>query len=437
MAVAGNVSIHARTRRATTSTPASMSTPDLVSIHARTRRATLPADLTAAADLNVSIHARTRRATWSAAPSCRAHTSFNPRPHAAGDPPCARQSTPAPCVVSIHARTRRATIGMLALDGRAMFQSTPARGGRPRRESDSDVGLVMVSIHARTRRATSRQTKRGASTSVSIHARTRRATAFLPASWPALKHGRFNPRPHAAGDGSYHAAQLRCKMFQSTPARGGRRSMTARPRTAREGFNPRPHAAGDGSRSAAYARLQRFNPRPHAAGDGLSAAPCTTSQQFQSTPARGGRHAGRGHGSRDGPRFNPRPHAAGDRTRARPYSLGADVSIHARTRRATVGPLAVAAAGAVFQSTPARGGRRSGDAPIAALHRCFNPRPHAAGDAGRRAWQLPTSSVSIHARTRRATCSDLHRPRCSRRVSIHARTRRATRRTYAAVDEAP
>ena len=58
-----------------------------------------------------------------------------------------------------------------------MFQSTPARGGRPVR-GPANLKEMLVSIHARTRRATQfRQVTLGDPVSiVSIHARTRRAT---------------------------------------------------------------------------------------------------------------------------------------------------------------------------------------------------------------------------------------------------------------------
>ena len=55
------------------------------------------------------------------------------------------------------------------------------------------------------------------------------------------------------------------------------------------------------------------------------------------------------------------------------------VSIHARTRRATMWPCR-AKITLRFQSTPARGGRPDRASKLAAIGRCFNPRPHAAGD---------------------------------------------------------
>ena len=212
---------------------------------------------------------------------------------------------------------------------------------------------------------------------VSIHARARRATRSRRDRH--VDRG-FNPRPRAAGD------VLAACVY-------------ARP----DSFNPRPRAAGDHSPACSRSRgLRRFNPRPRAAGDDPSAASPTTRKTFQSTPARGGRRL----------------------PRRQPPSTGWNVSIHARTRRAT--------------RRPSRG--------IAPRPSCFNPRPRAAGDA--RSYRASRASeVSIHARARRATPSPdhhgtqlmfqstparggRHRSRCSARihetVSIHARTRRAT-----------
>ena len=101
----------------------------------------------------------------------------------------------------------------------------------------------------------------------------------------------FNPRPHAAGDLGNPVIKIYGYLFQSTPARGGRLRGRGR-RRGRRCFNPRPHAAGDASQVVDYASIGSFNPRPHAAGD--------------------------------------RPIVIGG-------SLG-EVSIHARTRRATPAP---------------------------------------------------------------------------------------------------
>ena len=277
-----------------------------------------------------------------------------------------------------------------------MFQSTPARGGRPL-QLRVWAPRHYVSIHARTRRATFRRSTAGADS-----------------------------------------------LFQSTPARGGRQRRTPRCRGWESCFNPRPHAAGDDGvrtisgtlRVSIHARTRRAT---DAAGDEVAA--CAVSihartrratfvpaanysvPRFQSTPARGGRRHG-------------------GRRRARPGG----VSIHARTRRATLANACLNGA-FVFQSTPARGGRHRAHRvvpapPCVSIHartrratvircataswtRSFNPRPHAAGDAVPRGTAAMPQEVSIHARTRRATRPALiYKPAV--KVSIHARTRRAT-----------
>ena len=209
---------------------------------------------------------------------------------------------------------------------------------------------------------------------------------------------RFNPRPHAAGDGH-----------------GMPWSRTGRC------FNPRPHAAGDASARdplpvdvvSIHARTRRatgsrygdspcrprFNPRPHAAGDRAMAAAMVTCQKFQSTPARGGRRGCRqditcvskfqstpARGGRRGTRSSPRQAASVSihaRTRratpTQPCSNRMRVSIHARTRRATSYRQTFRLVPMLFQSTPARGGRRR--IATTANRAGFNPRPHAAGDA--------------------------------------------------------
>ena len=79
----------------------------------------------------------------------------------------------------------------------------------------------------------------------------------------------------------------------------------------------------------------------------------------------------------------------------------------------------------MFQSTPARGGRRRLPGGSSASWSCFNPRPREAGDAAILADFHIHKEVSIHARARRATF-----PRGAYHarglVSIHARARRAT-----------
>ena len=102
-----------------------------------------------------------------------------------------------------------------------------------------------------------------------------------------------------------------------------------------------------------------FNPRPHAAGDCGPANARQRAPTFQSTPAHGGRPSRPCRKAGDRRCFNPRPHAAGD-----------------------------------GRLTSLKLIRRHG----------FNPRPHAAGDLAGIGHRQHVEAVSIHARTRRATC---------------------------------
>ncbi len=257
-----------------------------------------------------------------------------------------------------------------------------------------------VSIHARTRRATKHLLSLILSLSVSIHARTRRATFWLSHTLPADS---FNPRPHTAGDVQQRFFVSRRQRFQSTPAHGGRHThlliVLDTP-----GFNPRPHTAGDRTTPSSAKSLASFNPRPHTAGDKWSCC-CTSAHNH--------------------------------------------VSIHARTRRATCCFALCCFSHFLFQSTPAHGGRLCSSSPdnlstlfqstpahggrpahraVSSGENCFNPRPHTAGDSRTSLDACKTDTVSIHARTRRAT-PDIQIEVFGLIVSIHARTRRATKIT--------
>ena len=123
----------------------------------------------------VSIHARTRRATASRLPSNRAMRLFQSTP-ARGGRPDAMAWTSKLRFVSIHARTRRATNAMQWHIAGCYDVSIHARTRRATRVIQQyRIGHV-VSIHARTRRATRKAMRRRQERSVSIHARTRRAT---------------------------------------------------------------------------------------------------------------------------------------------------------------------------------------------------------------------------------------------------------------------
>src|SRR5882724_1405174 len=144
------------------------------------------------------------------------------------------------------------------------FQSTPPRGGRPRR-------------------------------------RPRRS-----------RHSSFNPRPRAGGDHS-DTPNRRPARFQSTPPRGGRRGYIGResdlspfqstpPRGGRlrradplpnraPGFNPRPRAGGDAAATTVVSEEATFQSTPPRGGRPIPGGGGPTTPGFQSTPPRGGRRA--------------------------------------------------------------------------------------------------------------------------------------------------
>ena len=148
---------------------------------------------------------------------------------------------------------------------RAMFQSTPAHGGR----LASLVGVPNaqgVSIHARAWRATGPAPFVGRASGVSIHARAWRATpcecycrtiqavsidarAWRATRRPRIWRGRcvFQSTPaHGGRLSTIWLLNSRCQ-FQSTPAHGGRLGRVYGPLPP-ERFNPRPRMAGDQNR---------------------------------------------------------------------------------------------------------------------------------------------------------------------------------------------
>ena len=327
-----HVSIHARTRRATTIGRPPVIGPE-VSIHARTRRATAERRLPIGDPVIVSIHARTRRATTAGRMSYHRLRRFNPRPHAAGD-----------------------ETSLAVWPHHDRFQSTPARGGRPRVRRY--VRAAACSFNPRPH-AAGDGCERDRSRHVGNCFNPRpHAAGDRPANANLRDVDRcFNPRPHAAGDHkcacrcsfddcvSIHARTRRatgtsvlmdCRPIVSIHARTRRATPAARHVAARcRRFNPRPHAAGDAVSVDSLASRMCFNPRPHAAGDRLPMARPPNSLLFQSTPARGGRRVAGAGSERTAISFNPRPHAAGDLRQRTASTAALQVSIHARTRRAT------------------------------------------------------------------------------------------------------
>ena len=208
-------------------------------------------------------------------------------------------------------------------------------------------------------------------------------------------------------------------MFQSTPARGGRRRASVQqPGTTR--FQSTPARGGRRVFPVSCNLEKAFQSTPARGGRRFCAARIFAFSVFQSTPARGGRRCDPG-------------------LLARGY-----VSIHARARRATASERSCATT-LTFQSTPARGGRQH-KFDLIDLQGCFNPRPRAAGDV--LSGGVSTVKSRFNPRPRAAgdlpqLLSDLTsrcfnpRPRAagdhlsiaghpSIAVSIHARARRAT-----------
>ncbi len=248
-------------------------------------------------------------------------------------------------------------VGSMDTGIRSRF-TMPTRGSRMKLRSAGRACFELVSIHARARRATSN----GATVDASVTC--------------------FNPRPRAAGDRSLRAASSQMRSFQSTPARGGRHARQAdRVRRSHVSIHARARRATLLVGTAIACAPECFNPRPRAAGDSLTVRRSSRSLcMFQSTPARGGRPS---ETSRSAPHrdcFNPRPRAAGDVPHAssatsigscfnpRPRAAGDDAEIarrpqycfNPRPRAAGDDVLYqdVIATWTLFQSTPARGGRR-------------------------------------------------------------------------------
>ena len=260
---------------------------------------------------NVSIHALAGRATVTASSKPALRLRFNPRPRGEGDE--GAYVILGGDYVSIHALAGRATTDILAEAGRVMFQSTPSRGGR-RVKLLMPTLLISVSIHALAGRATPRA--RNSPSEHAFQSTPSRGGRRSGASQRGPSPSRFNPRPRGEGDGhcpprpigrlvSIHAlagratalkrGQAARARFQSTPSRGGRRTVAddvRRPTIvsihALAGRATSGAVVGGllqqvsihalAGRATAPRRQQtrgwlRFNPRPRGEGDLLLAAP--------------------------------------------------------------------------------------------------------------------------------------------------------------------
>ena len=186
------------------------------------------------------------------------------------------------------------------------------------------------------------------------------------------------------------------------------------------GFNPRPPRGGRPTSPGSGSGRLRFQSTPPRGGRQLRRLIVGFEfRGFQSTPPRGGRPAGR-LGTTWGGGFNPRPRVGGDASSRTVIAGARSVSIHAPAWGATTGPSCQASAppgfnprprvggdasrepsrdpASMFQSTPPRGGRRSGRSTL--LHELvsFQSTPPRGGRpmSAVESWPAATM-VSIHA----------------------------------------
>ncbi len=414
------VSIHAPARGATSSARCD-ATSQIAFQSTPPRGGRRPLRRYARQALSVSIHAPARGATTPHDQRVELRAGFNPRPRAGGD-----ASTSA------------------EIAGRVEFQSTPPRGGRPRRALTTRRQSA-VSIHAPAR---------GATSACDAHACGRAFQSTPPRGGrPAMRAAigatasRFNPRPRAGGD-RVHGSTLRRLRLVSihAPARGAT-SHAAMRIVGRIGFNPRPRAGGDVVTSARRHADVRVSIHAPARGATIARRLQPTMLEFQSTPPRGGRPAQplivgesavvsihapargataayrgrrRDHLFQSTPprggrpaaisrligcqsSFNPRPRAGGDAVICVIDADGLDVSIHAPARGATDVALDMQSRSTAFQSTPPRGGRPADPRRRSQRSTSFNPRPRAGGDAAAGSASSELLTVSIHAPARGAT----------------------------------
>ncbi len=208
-----------------------------VSIHAPARGATSTRH-DVGAFFGVSIHAPARGATFGMATKCRHFGCFNPRPRAGGDQSAYSPRATLGCfnprpraggdlrirwlrprnVVSIHAPARGATKHPGVGFYRDRFQSTPPRGGRPRR---TNAARHIVLFQSTPPRGGRRSAPAGPAPEclVSIHAPARGATRS--ARQPG-RHGKFQSTPPRGGRPLTGHVFDYNGLFQSTPPRGGR-----------------------------------------------------------------------------------------------------------------------------------------------------------------------------------------------------------------------
>ena len=304
---------------------------------------------------------------------------FNSRPSARGDARLVGCAQAPP--ISIHAPPRGATRALLVARKLHLFQFTPLREGRPKREEKNshtpyfnsrpsargDEQVLprrfcrVISIHAPPRGATPSNLSRAIRSSISIHAPprgatvraavTRRIVSVISIHAPprgatveylrqivsdqisihapprgATRRPKFfqSPRPisiHAPPRGATHQKHFEEEntIFQFTPLREGRHRLGKRG-FSRAYFNSRPSARGDRQHEAKYAYRRYFNSRPSARGDIPHGAPALQPRYFNSRPSARGDRLCTSH-KRQLFYFNSRPSARGD-ANVQPLLLG-------------------------------------------------------------------------------------------------------------------
>ena len=166
----------------------------------------------------------------------------------------------------------------------------------------------------------------------------------------------FNPRPREGGRRPLVLREISIDEFQSTPPRGGA--------TAMEDNKPADtwisiHAPARGGDAAYQLKIDALEISIHAparGGDTSAADRSFTSRNFNPRPREGGRPPWRSSGPSRAHNFNPRPREGGDIDKP-PCYVWVRISIHAPARGATIMPTTTTHFNLKFQSTPPRGGR--------------------------------------------------------------------------------
>ena len=172
---------------------------------------------------------------------------------------------------------------------------------------------------------------------------------------------------------------MRSPVFQSTPPRGGRQFCTEFSILAAIVSIHAPARGATAMRWPSCATPSLFQSTPPRGGRPGSMRHVRPYRVFQSTPPRGGRHAFTPRMLTEGV-FQSTPPRGGRPQTDEEAAQAACVSIHAPARGATKTPAYCGTASSVSIHAPARGATESHDA-RSVVHRCFNPRPREGGDS--------------------------------------------------------